>query len=351
MKGWRARILSGFYILAGPLFYSIFNIWGFVAVMVLLFSFFVYLRYGGTASFLTSALAAAYLMAAAATALLTPNVDLAAAAQPPRFVLTIVQMNFVPWAVPIMLLVSRLEGNPDSSEPEQLFATPKSRLSGVIGAAFLGALPAIIAYPYIVSPSAIAQRVNQISEILFRDPQALLAFERQGVSQDLLERQMAAIVKIVLENTPGVEAFIGVCILVVTALLFGIVYRRRSSLRFARWQLPWYTIWGFIFGLALFLAGDLLKIEPARLIGMNLLCCYALVGAVLGLSCLANFYQTLKVTPRTRLFLLIGLCFTFLFLLGSGGPIGLAGGFALVGLFDMVLDFRQLSRGKEEKIS
>ncbi|HOV80841.1 MAG TPA: DUF2232 domain-containing protein [Bacillota bacterium] len=68
--------------------------------------------------------------------------------------------------------------------------------------------------------------------------------------------------------------------------------------------LPWYSIWGLIFGLGLILAGDFFSLQPAAKTGMNILFVLFYVYLVLGFSVAAYFFLKVRLARPLKVFLL-----------------------------------------------
>lgn len=68
-----------------------------------------------------------------------------------------------------------------------------------------------------------------------------------------------------------------------------------KGIPFTRWKLPWYTIWGFIVGLALMLAGDWWHIGSLSVAGKAILWTMGFVVLVTGLSLFVFYFRRWKV--------------------------------------------------------
>lgn len=102
---------------------------------------------------------------------------------------------------------------------------------------------------------------------------------------------------------------------------------------FRRWQLPWWLVWGFIFGFAAYLIGDYFALEKLVQIGMNIILIYAPILFILGLA-VASFYLGKYVKgTMARVFLIFLVIFFFRFLFLA---------LMAVGLLDLLFDYRNI---------
>jgi len=76
---------------------------------------------------------------------------------------------------------------------------------------------------------------------------------------------------------------------------------------FARWQLPWYSTWLVITGLALTLAGDVLLINAMETVGKNMLYIAAFIFFALGTAVLTYFMQVWKVSRVVKIIIVVAL--------------------------------------------
>lgn len=102
---------------------------------------------------------------------------------------------------------------------------------------------------------------------------------------------------------------------------------------FARWRLPWYSVWGAVLGIAFYLLGDQFSWTVLRVLGINLIVVYGALTLVLGASVFVYFLQSLRI-PRFWKIALIITSFIYLFF----SVVSLI----MLGLFDLVLNFRRL---------
>ncbi|MEW6697407.1 MAG: YybS family protein [Bacillota bacterium] len=84
-------------------------------------------------------------------------------------------------------------------------------------------------------------------------------------------------------------------------------YKVNALPPFSQWRLPWYTIWGIILGLILFLGGSHFALNTVKITGQNILAVFLFIFFVIGLSVVAHYY---KLIPFSKPFKIL-----FLFLL------------------------------------
>lgn len=106
---------------------------------------------------------------------------------------------------------------------------------------------------------------------------------------------------------------------------------------FREWRLPWWFVWGFIVGFALYLVGDYWALEKLIQIGMNIILIYAPILFILGLAVFIFHLGKYFSTKVSRVFLVIVLLFFFRLIFLA---------LMVVGLLDLLFDYRHLSVGQ-----
>lgn len=126
--------------------------------------------------------------------------------------------------------------------------------------------------------------------------------------RDFLEvsRQVGRLVQ---ELLPGGMAVWTIIITMVTYFITkhvarGLGYHVSGNFRFTEWQLPWYSIWLVIAGLALVMAGDEFSLAPLGIIGKNILYISVFIFLTLGTAVLGYFMLKWKI-PRLAVLLII----------------------------------------------
>ncbi|HQD54782.1 MAG TPA: DUF2232 domain-containing protein [Peptococcaceae bacterium] len=104
----------------------------------------------------------------------------------------------------------------------------------------------------------------------------------------------------------------------------------------SQWQLPWWVIWGFIFGYAAYLWGDYYEVAWALVVGQNIMLLYALVFFVLGCA-VASFFLKKYISSSNMRWVVVLLCLLFTGIL-------LVVLLVLLGLLDLLFNYRKLAR-------
>lgn len=109
---------------------------------------------------------------------------------------------------------------------------------------------------------------------------------------------------------------------------------------FRHWRLPWYFIWGVIAGLVLWLLGDYWELSLLKTAGQNVLYIYFPFVIIIGCAVVIYFAARWKIPTPLKIMLgiiaLLYLPYTLMVV-------------TLLGLFDMVFNYRKLSEKKEEE--
>ncbi len=69
---------------------------------------------------------------------------------------------------------------------------------------------------------------------------------------------------------------------------------------FTKWQLPWYSIWLIIIGLALTIGGDEQSWQFMELMGKNILYIAAFIFFILGIAVIMHYVQLWKVSKVVK---------------------------------------------------
>ena len=239
-------------------------------------------------------------------------------------------MSFVPWAGLWVLFGSAKQW------PER-----KTMLWTLVTAGLLGVLPVLQTFVHSVTPDLIDQAVTALTQ-QYEDNGVLSALQQQGIGTDQVDTVLRRFLGFYFSILPAMTV-------VISCLEIGVVYLliRKwfmppdgdTRLYFSRWRLPWYTIWAVIGGLAAYLLGDQMGWHSLELVGINLVVICGAITLVLGIACYLFFLFSPKV-PRflkiaTLIINLIYFIFTAFVLM-------------LLGMFDLVFDFRHLSNGAKE---
>jgi len=164
---------------------------------------------------------------------------------------------------------------------------------------------------------------------------------QQGITEEEVERQLRQAVSLALALVPGmmfISSLVaaGITYLLARATLKRLGYAIEPLPAFRYWQVPWYTVWGLILGLALLLAGDYLGYKPVLLIGQNIVYIYLPLLLINGLAVAVYYYHRWHLSPFLKAIglavMVINLPVTVIFLM-------------IVGAFDPLFNYRKLSFG------
>jgi uncharacterized protein YybS (DUF2232 family) len=108
---------------------------------------------------------------------------------------------------------------------------------------------------------------------------------------------------------------------------------------FYEWHLPWYTIWGLIGGWGSFLLGDIYQQDILKTLGQNIMIMYGVILFILGLSVVTYYFKKYQLPRITRIIIIMTAFFLF-----SGFVMATI----FIGMFDLILDHRQLNRNPKE---
>lgn len=229
------------------------------------------------------------------------------------------------------------------------FSPVKSILTGVI----LTILSTVAAFYFLFNWNLSLvvsdfQQQTQAALEAYKSMGYLKALEAQGLSEKVIIESMNALITTVIRLLPSGLILWSMVIALVNYLMAKRIFARLNFKtppvpKFRVWHLPWYTIWGLIIGLLFLVFGEEGKGLIIKIIGGNLLFIYFYILVVLGIAVVAFFYHNIPFSPLMKGFL-IGLVVLTMpqisFLT-----------FAMIGLADMIIDFRTIyeNRVKEEE--
>lgn len=166
----------------------------------------------------------------------------------------------------------------------------------------------------------------------------------QGMTVAELRSQLMQMMGLVLALVPGSMVLgslfgAGITYLLARGVLKRMGYAFQPLPPFRAWQMPWWTVYGLILGLALLLGGDYLGGDIYSTIGKNILFIYLPLLLLNGLSVLVYFYYRFTLTPFTKVFLVT----LILINLPVITPL-----FVLIGAFDPLFNYRKIQLGKKK---
>ena len=143
------------------------------------------------------------------------------------------------------------------------------------------------------SAAEISSMVEQLSE-QYLDEGAIDETEQQQLIK--VAQQMSYLAQLLLPGSVIIWTTVVtlVSFFLVRRLLAPQGYAHSGGMEFARWQLPWYSIWLVIGGLALTLAGDEFAMPLLDAVGKNILLVSAFIFFMLGLSIVKYFFRSWK---------------------------------------------------------
>ncbi|MCG0277653.1 MAG: YybS family protein [Thermanaeromonas sp.] len=162
-------------------------------------------------------------------------------------------------------------------------------------------------------------------------------FLQQGNTLEDLRRSLEVTVNYIKLLLPGMLVLVSLFMALINYLVSEAVLRRlnlrnRVLPPFRYWQLPWYAIWGFIGGLALWLAGDYWHLDFLRIVGLNILYFYFPLLAGNGLALVAFWAHRFPWPGALKLMVFLFLLFNL--------PLGLLV-LATLGLVDTLAGWRR----------
>lgn len=202
-------------------------------------------------------------------------------------------------------------------------------LSGIIGI-----LPIIPLIQQGIGSEAMQKLINAMLD-QYRQTGMLATLNQQGMSETELLADLQQMVQFLFLFVPGLTA------------LGSIIEYSLARYLFTRWftpkakhlplssffRLPWFAIWGVNLGIASYLIGDQWNWIPLRIFGMNLMFVYAFLAFGIGSSI---FLYNLRSPFLSGFFKAVLVLMSFLYFQVT--IISLI----LLGLFDLVLNFRRL---------
>ncbi len=166
----------------------------------------------------------------------------------------------------------------------------------------------------------------------------------QGLTITEFRAQLVQMMTLVAALIPGSLVLGSLFGAGITYLLAREIFKRMGQTfkplpSFQTWQLPWWTVYGLIIGLALLLGGDYFGSGLFNTIGRNIIFIYLPILLLNGLAVAVYFYHHWTITPFIKVFLVI------MFLINLPVIIPLV---VLIGAFDPLFDYRKLKFiGKE----
>lgn len=118
-------------------------------------------------------------------------------------------------------------------------------------------------------------------------------------------------------------------------------YSLADEFKFTRWQLPWYSIWLVIVGLAMVMAGEQFSLTFLNIAGSNILFMAAFIFFVLGLAVLVYLLRVWKINHILKTAIILAAVFYFPFTAVLVLSLGVA---------DPVANLRRLPREEDDEV-
>jgi hypothetical protein len=233
------------------------------------------------------------------------------------------KFSLVPWAALVTLWAVK-----------ENFPQRATVFWSLIAAGFAGSIPALAMLHQGISQQSI-QQFTQLTLDQYRQAGMLESFQQQGLSEVQIKSLLEQVINYVILLTPGLATITGF-------LKWGAVYYffarwfpqpGQEYHPFSEWRIPWYAVWGMNLAVASYLIGDQFHGLTLRSFGINLMLIYGVVALVLGSSIAAFYLRSPFMSGIIKIALVIT---SFIYIQVT--VIGLT----LLGLFDLVLNFRRL---------
>ena len=214
----------------------------------------------------------------------------------------------------------------------------------VLGTAVLLVVSFAVMGGPLLDTAELERMVDETME-LYRQYGLLDPLLQQGTSEEEVARQVRQAMGLAMSLIPGMMfisslSAAGLTYLLARLTLKRLGYQVRPLPAFRYWQVPWYTAWGLILGLALLLAGDYLGFKPVLLMGQNIVYIYLPLLLVNGLAVVTYYYYKWNLNPAVKAIglalLVINLPVTVIFLI-------------ILGAFDPLFNYRKLSFGTQKR--
>lgn len=236
---------------------------------------------------------------------------------------SIENMGFIPWAG--LVTVWGLKRN-----------WPQSAIvfGSLVTAGIMGLIPALSLLNYGVSQESIQELINGIIN-QYRQAGMLEAFQQQGMSEVEIINMLEQAVSYFLLLTPGLAAISGI---VVWGAVYYFIARwfpepGNEYRPFIQWRLPWYALWGMNLAIVSYLIGDQFQWPLLRGFGINLMLVYGTITLVLGSAIFSYFLRSSWMSRFVKAMIILA---SFIYI--NVTVVGLI----LLGLFDLVSNFRRL---------
>lgn len=190
--------------------------------------------------------------------------------------------------------------------------------------------------------AALFETVDRTIDI-YKDYGMMEQFTEKGIDEEQLRGMLTGMVQLFIRILPTL-LIIGSLFTAVTHFVMARIALKRLGHAipkfppFIEWNLPWYTIWGLIGGWTLYLFGDIYRLDILRIFGQNIMAAYGVLLFILGFAVIAFYIKKYRLSRLHRfIFFLTALLIINGFVLST----------ILIGMFDLVLDFRKINKKQE----
>lgn len=220
-------------------------------------------------------------------------------------------------------------------------APGRTVMAGTLMALVSLALSLVLSFKLLgLSPGQLWADLEQTPEHIlefYRRSGVLEKLSQQGITLEEFRHSLESTITYLKLLLPAMLATIALFTaftnyLMAEAVLRRLNLRKRRLPPFRYWQLPWYTLWGVIAGLGLWLAGDYWQLAWLKTVGLNILYLYVPLLLGNGLAALSFFAHKFNWPPMLKVVFLIAF---FIHI-----PLGVFMLLAL-GLFDPFLGWRK----------
>jgi hypothetical protein len=201
-------------------------------------------------------------------------------------------------------------------------------------AGLAGSIPALISLHQGIPQDTVQGLIQGMLE-QYRQTGILDAFKQQGITEIELKSLLERTINVIILVTPGLASVLGLFVWGAVYYFFARWFPEpgRKYRPFTQWRIPWYAVWGMNLAVASYLLGDQFLWLALRSFGINLMLVYGVIAVVLGSAIFIHYLKSPFLSNFLK-FLLIFTSFIYI----QVTVVGLA----LLGLFDLVLNFRRL---------
>ncbi len=237
--------------------------------------------------------------------------------------------GFVPWAGLVTLWAMKSR-----------FPQRDTIFWSLVAAGLAGVIPALSLLHQGIQQESIQSLIQTMVD-QYRQAGLIENLQQQGLSEVDVRSLLETALRYIILLTPGMAAISGIVEWAAVYYFFARWYPTlgREYRPFTLWALPWYAVWGMNLAVASYLLGDQFQWLFLRSFGINLMLVYGVVALVLGSAIFAFFLKSPWMSRLLKFILIFSSLIYF-----QVTVIGLT----LLGLFDLVLNFRRYRISKKD---